>query len=284
MLRVRQRPEAARLLYDRDRAAALAVCATDPVANVFVASRIQALGLEPGRLGAQLWGFEQGGQLTSLCYAGANLVPVQATSAAVAAFAERALRQGRRCSSLVGPSAALAELWGYLRPYWGPPRDVRASQPLMAIDGPAQIAADPGVRRVRSDEIDVLLPACIAMFTEEVGVSPLIGDGGAAYRARVAELIRAGRAFARISGGRVIFKAEVGAATSQACQVQGVWVRPEFRGRGLAAPGMAAVVTEARRAIAPVVSLYVNDFNAPARAAYRRAGFRQVGEFMSVLF
>jgi predicted GNAT family acetyltransferase len=284
MLRVRQRPEAARLLDDRDRAAALAVCATDPVANVFVASRIQALGLEPGRLGAQLWGFEQGGQLTSLCYAGANLIPVQATPAAVAAFAERALRQGRRCSSLVGPSAALAELWGYLRPHWGPPRDVRASQPLMAIDGPAQIAADPGVRRVRSGEIDVLLPACIAMFTEEVGVSPLIGDGGAAYRARVAELIRAGRAFARIEDGRVIFKAEVGAATSQACQVQGVWVRPEFRGRGLAAPGMAAVVTEARRAIAPVVSLYVNDFNAPARAAYQRTGFRQVGEFMSVLF
>ena len=284
MLRVRQRPEAARLLDDRDRAAALAVCAADPVANVFVASRIQALGLEPGRLGAQLWGFEQSGQLTSLCYAGANLVPVQATPAAVAAFAERALRQGRRCSSLVGPSAALAELWGYLRPHWGPPRDVRAAQPLMAIDGPAQIAADPGVRRVRSDEIDVLLPACIAMFTEEVGVSPLIGDGGAAYRARVAELIRAGRAFARISGGRVIFKAEVGAATSQACQVQGVWVRPEFRGRGLAAPGMAAVVTEARRAIAPVVSLYVNDFNAPARSAYLRTGFRQVGEFMSVLF
>jgi len=284
MLRVRQRPEAARLLYDRDRAAALAVCGIDPVANVFVASRIQALGLEPGRLGAQLWGFDQGGQLTSLCYAGANLVPVQATPAAVAAFAERALRQGRRCSSLVGPSAALAELWGYLRPHWGPPRDVRVAQPLMAIDGPAQIAADPGVRRVRSDEIDVLLPACIAMFTEEVGVSPLIGDGGTAYRARVAELIRAGRAFARISGGRVIFKAEVGAATSQACQVQGVWVRPEFRGRGLAAPGMAAVVTEARRAIAPVVSLYVNDFNAPARSAYLRTGFRQVGEFMSVLF
>ena len=284
MLRVRQRPEAARLLYDRDRAAALAVCGIDPVANVFVASRIQALGLEPGRLGAQLWGFDQGGQLTSLCYAGANMVPVQATPAAVAAFAERALRQGRRCSSLVGPSAALAELWGYLRPHWGPPRDVRAAQPLMAIDGPAQIAADPGVRQVRSDEIDVLLPACVAMFTEEVGVSPLIGDGGTAYRARVAELIRAGRAFARISGGRVIFKAEVGAATSQACQVQGVWVRPEFRGRGLAAPGMAAVVTEARRAIAPVVSLYVNDFNAPARAAYLRTGFRQVGEFMSVLF
>jgi uncharacterized protein len=284
MLRVKQRSEPTRLLDDRDRTAAIALCDADPVANVFVSSRIRAFGLEPGRLGAQIWGFEQGDRLTSLCYAGANLVPVQATPAAVTAFAERALRQGRRCSSLVGPSGAVARLWGLLRPHWGPARDVRAAQPLMAIDGAPEIAEDPRVRRVRSDEIDILLPASIAMFTEEVGVSPLAGDGGAAYRARVSELVRAGRAFARIEDGRVIFKAEVGAATPQACQIQGVWVRPEFRGRGLAAPGMASVVTAARRSIAPVVSLYVNDFNTPARAAYLRAGFREVGELMSVLF
>ena len=284
MLRVRQRSEPARLLDDRDRAAAMAICDQDQVSNVFVASRIRALGLEPGRLGAQLWGFEQNGQLTSLCYAGANLVPVQATSEAVVAFADRALRQGRRCSSIVGPSTAVTELWRLLRPHWGPARDVRAAQPLMAIDGPPEVAADPAVRRVRSGEIDILMPACVAMFTEEVGVSPLAGDGGAAYRARVTELIRTGRAFARVEDGQVIFKAEVGAATPQACQVQGVWVRPEYRGQGLAAPGMAAVVIEARRTISPVVSLYVNDFNTAGRATYRRAGFREIGEFMSVLF
>jgi predicted GNAT family acetyltransferase len=122
------------------------------------------------------------------------------------------------------------------------------------------------------------------MFTEEVGVSPIGPDGGAGYRARVAELIGAGRAFARIEDGQVIFKAEIGAVTPRACQVQGVWVRPEYRGRGLAATGVAAVVAEALRSIAPVVSLYVNDFNAPARAAYRRAGFTEVDTFMSVLF
>jgi len=285
MLRVKPRSEPARLLDERDRAAALAICDTDPVSNVFVASRIRALGMEPGRLGAQIWGHAgSDGQLTSLCYAGANLVPVQATSEATAAFAERALRQGRRCSSVVGPSAAVTELWGYLSPRWGPAREVRAAQPLMAIDGPPLVAPDPGVRRVRQGEVDILLPACVAMFTEEVGVSPLSGDGGAAYRARVTELVRSGRAFARIDDGRVIFKAEVGAATPQACQVQGVWVRPDRRGRGLAAPGMAAVVNAARESISPIVSLYVNDFNAPARATYRRAGFDEIGEFMSVLF
>src|ERR1700735_1280446 len=216
MLRVRQRSDQARLLDDRDRSAALAVCAADPVANVFVESRIRAFGLDPGRLGAQMWGFEQAGRLVSLCYGGANLVPVQATSPAIAAFADRALRQGRRCSSLVGTSASVSELWGFLRPYWGPARDVRAAQPLMSISGPPSVAPDPAVRRVRVDEIDILLPASIAMFTEEVGVSPLAGDGGASYRARVSELVRAGRAFARIDDGRVIFKAEVGAATPSA--------------------------------------------------------------------
>jgi hypothetical protein len=284
MLRVRQRSEQARLLDDCDRAAALELCAADPVANVFVESRIRAFGLDPGRLGAQMWGFEQGGRLISLCYGGANLVPVQPTAPAVGAFADRALRQGRRCSSIVGDSAAVTELWGYLRPHWGPARDVRAAQPLMAIEGPSPVAPDPAVRRVRMDEIDVLLPASIAMFTEEVGISPLNGGGGASYRTRVAELVRSGRAFARIEDGRVVFKAEVGAATPQACQVQGVWVAPDCRGRGLAAPGMSAVTELARASIAPVVSLYVNDFNTPARATYLRAGFREVGEFMSVLF
>src|ERR1700754_4739653 len=163
MLRVRQRSDQARLLDDRDRPAALEICAVDPVANVFVESRIRAFGLDPGRLGAQMWGYEQGGRLVSLCYGGANLVPVQATSPAIAAFADRALRQGRRCSSIVGTSAAGSERWGYLRPYWGPARDVRAAQPLMAIDGPSPILADPAVRRGRGDENHTLLRASLAM-------------------------------------------------------------------------------------------------------------------------
>ena len=32
------------------------------------------------------------------------------------------------------------------------------------------------------------------------------------------------------------------------------------------------------------MSLYVNDFNHAARATYRRVGFDDVGQFMSVLF
>ena len=284
MLRVKPPWSASvRLLDERDRGAVLAICDRDPVTNVFVSSRIRAVGLEPARLGGQVWGYTEGSQLTSVCYSGANLVPVEASSAAVAAYAARARIQGRRCSSIVGPADAVAELWSLLAPHWGTPREIRPVQPVMQISGPPRAEPDPLVRQVSPHELDVMLPACIAMFTEEVGVSPIGSDGGAAYRTRVAELIRAGRSYARIDDGLVIFKAEIGAVTPHACQVQGVWVPPAARGRGHAVRGMASVVVAALR-IAPVVSLYVNDFNAPARAAYQRAGFTETGAFMSVLF
>jgi uncharacterized protein len=277
-------PAPVRLLDDRDLDEVLALCDRDPAANVFVSSRVRSGGLDPGALGAQMWGYFSGGQLESVCYAGANLVPVGATPAAIHAFAERAHKQGRRCSSLVGPAAAVKDLWELLRPYWGPARAIRSAQPVMAISAGPQVPPDPAVRQVRLSEVGVLLPACVAMFTEEVGVSPAGGDGGALYRARVTELIVSGRAFARIEGDRVVFKAEIGAVTPLACQVQGVWVDPRLRGKGLAAPGMAAVVAAAQHLFAPLVTLYVNDFNRPARAAYLRTGFTEVGTFMSVLF
>ena len=274
-----------KVLGDADLAEVQAVLARDPVAHVFVAGRVETSGVEPWRLGAELWGHRgAGGRLESLCYAGANLVPVEATPDAVRHFADRARRQGRRCSSIVGMAQDIGPLWDLLRPAWGQARDVRPRQPLMVAESPPLVPPDPAVRRVRPDEIDVLLPAAVAMFTEEVGVSPLLGDGGALYRGRVGELIAQGRSFARIEDGRVLFKAEVGAATAQSCQVQGVWVAPELRGSGLGTTGTAAVLALALESIAPSVSLYVNDYNTAARRVYDRVGFRQVGTCMSVLF
>ncbi|MCU1672239.1 MAG: GCN5-related N-acetyltransferase [Frankiales bacterium] len=273
-----------RVLDSRDRDEVLALLERDPVADVFVASRVQAVGVDTWRLGAELWGVGERGRLESVCYSGANLVPCQAGADAVRAFAERARRQGRRCSSIVGPADAVLPLWRLLQPHWGRPRELRASQPLMVIDGAPTVEPDLDVDRVRPDEVETLLPACIAMFTEEVGVSPLAGGGGPLYRARVEELVAQGRAFARFENGEVLFKAEIGAATRATAQVQGVWVHPDLRGRGTGTSGTAAVVLAAQATIAPLVSLYVNDFNAAARRSYEKVGFRQVGQFASVLF
>ncbi|SFL84132.1 DUF4081 domain-containing GNAT family N-acetyltransferase [Geodermatophilus ruber] len=281
------RTPTARVLDEEDEPAVRRLLATDPVAACVLAGRVEAVGTAASALGAPLWGFGAGRSLEAVCLAGANLIPFAlpgAERAAAVAFAERARRAGRRCSTIVGPAAAVAPLWELLAPAWGACRDCRPCQPLLAIEGPPAVAPEPQVRPVRPAELEILLPAAVAMFTEEVGVSPLRVDGGAGYRARVSELVRAGQSLAWIERGEVLFKAEIGAVSRGVCQIQGVWVAPGHRGRGVGTAGTAAVVEYARTTIAPVVSLYVNDFNTPARAAYARVGFEQVGTFASILF
>jgi predicted GNAT family acetyltransferase len=271
----------ARLLDDRDRAGVRALLERDPVAACMVAARIEVAGLDPWRLGGELWAVGQ--RLDGLCFSGANLVPLRGDRSALRSFADRARRHGRGCSSLVGRAELVLPLWEELSGHWTPAREIRPDQPLMALAGPAVVPPDPYVRPVRPDELETYLPAAVAMFTEEVGVDPRLGDGGVGYRSRVAELIAAGRAFARFEGDQVVFKAEIGALSSQVGQIQGVWVHPERRGRGLGTAGTAAVV-ERLAAMSRVSSLYVNGFNHVARAAYARIGFTQIASFATVLF
>lgn len=307
----------ARVLADVDLEAALDVCALDPVGSVLATARLeQARRVGLAAAGGALWGFHHGGVLVAVCWAGANMVPVVppatravpaqarahagATSpadrpdgrpavaeAALDAFALMAARQGRRCSSIVGPAPAVLGMWERLRGAWPGVREVRDDQPSMVIDHAPAVPADPTVRVSRPAEYDQVLPACVRMFTEEVGYSPASGPHGP-YETRVRSLIAQGRSFVRMEPGpdglpRVAFKAELGAVAGGVAQVQGVWVTPDRRGLRLSVHGMAAVVQLAR-AQAPVVSLYVNDFNHRAVAAYRAVGFRQVGSYATVLF
>jgi len=274
-----------RLLGPDDRNAFLALTAQDPVVNVFAEYRARVTNLEPRWLGGEMWGRFEGDELVAGCHMGANLVPVQCTSQDVACFAEPALGRVRSTATIVGPHPVVAALWEAVGDRWSPPRELRWRQPHLQIDHDPDVAADPEVRGTTRDDLTALYPACVAMYTEEVGVSPEAAGGKDLYRARVQQLISHGWSFARFDeSGRVIFKAEVACATPYAAQVQGVYVHPERRGEGLAAAGMAAVVVLVREQIAPTVSLYVNEWNYAARAAYDRVGFTESARLSTLMF
>lgn len=256
----------------------------DPVANVFALYRARTTSLEPRWLGGEVWGRFDGGRLVAACHVGANLVPIQCTDDDARAFAEKALTRSRTATTIVGPHDAVRTLWNSLAGAWGRPRETRWQQPHMVIAGKPLVAPDPLVRRTDRHDMSLLYPACVAMYTEEVGVSPETGGTGDMYRARVTQLMTRGWSFARFEGGKLIFKAEVACATADVAQIQGVWVPPERRGEGLALSGMAAVVRAVQADIAPTVSLYVNEWNQPARRAYRRVGFRETSRFSTVMF
>jgi uncharacterized protein len=269
-----------RVTVVRDAAMVQKVLDEDPVGTCMVASRVADYGIEPGAIGGELWTRRR--PTESLCYAGPNMIPLRGDVDDLNAFADKATSTARRCSSLVGRAELVMPMWRRLESVWGPARDVREHQPLMALDSVPQCEVDPAVRPVRMDELDAYLVAAIDMFIGEVGVDPRVGDGGRGYRRRVAGLIGAGRAWARFERGEVVFKAEVGSQSPAVGQIQGVWVHPEKRGRGLGVGGTAALAAAVVRS-GRVASLYVNGFNTVARATYARIGFRQVGTFATVL-
>lgn len=281
-------PFAFRVLGRDDTAALWSLVNRDTVANVFVAAHLETTGsaaasFAGGEIVGMFDGDSSGGQLVAACWAGVNLVPVGVSDETGPAFGHYLGRGGRTFSSVFGPSGGVTSIWSTFGNYNAEPFDVRPNQPLLTIDSQPLIAPAADLRFTRPDELDSLLPACAAMFEEEVGYSPYIG-GSEHYRRRVASLITRKHSLAAFDDdGSVIFKAELGTVSSQAVQVQGVWMNPDRRGQGQSAGYMAGVVAAAR-SLAPTVSLYVNSYNAKALASYRRVGFTQAGTFSTVLF
>lgn len=278
---------AVRVLSHQDTPALHKLLDADPVANVTVTAAVRQRGSAgPGksRAGALILGVDgaQAGELQAACWLGSNVIPVGGDAADGELFGLAAGALRRRVSSIYGRAEPVLALFDATR--WNNHREVRPNQPLMVITGAPAVEPLPGVRPSRMEENAEVERACAAMFTEELGFSPY-QQGGAQYRDRIRGLIRNGHSLISVDepSGQIIFKAEFGAVIDEVAQIQGVWVNPRWRGRGLAAPGMAAVV-EYGLQLAPTVSLYVNSWNIPAVRTYERVGFRYDGAYATVLF
>lgn len=275
-----------RVLVHADTDALRALVARDRIANVFVDSLInQNNSAVPASAGAVMLGFfmDDGVSLAAACWVGSNVVTVQATAEHAVVFAHWIVEHWQPHASIFGPAEPTLALMDVLHKAGIRAQEIRANQPLLTLSGPPLIAPNPALVVGKSRQFDELLIAAAAMFEEEVGYSPFLGGDGS-YRRRVAWLISHGYSFVHDeTGGEIIFKADLGAVTKFATQVQGVWMNPRYRGQGLSASYMAAAVLLAQ-VHAPTTSLYVNDYNTRARAVYEKVGFAQVGTFATVLF
>lgn len=271
-----------RVLHEGDRALVERLLADAPVDNCFVASRVDAgvLGTAPG----ELWGYPADAP-RALLHLGTNLVPVHADDEALDAFVAD-LGRWRTFVAIVGPAPTALALWRRLADRWGEPyaepRVVRERQLLMACPGRSPVEPDPRVAEATASIFDSYFTAAVSMYREELEEDPL-ATNHAGYRRYVRSLVDGRRAFAVVDDDEVVFKADLGAVSSRVAQVQGVWVHPRLRGQGLSVPTMAAV-TNAIVAGGRTASLYVNDFNTPAVACYRRVGYDVVGELASILY
>ena len=222
------------------------------------------------------------GRVNGAVYFGAQLVVAADNESALDAFGVET-RKHRGLRSFVGPKEAVDGLWERVRSWHPAPAMIRAVQPLYALTPEAlrPIRPDADVRRARDDEAELVAENSAEMIRIELGYDPR--ENRPAFIASVRRAISAGVWWVWIVDGELRFQLNVGPRSAATAQLQGVWTPPDQRGKGYARLALAAVARRLFTAEASL-SLYVNDFNAPAIGLYERVGFTRVGTFATYLF
>jgi predicted GNAT family acetyltransferase len=268
-----------RLLSDDDFKGALEFLQRDPLINVYLVSRL----LEERTLAAsQIAVLRYNGAIvlvvslaTNIVLAGDPSISEDITDSAISLIADRILTRMLPVRAIISPAQLVESLWAMLRMRLDPPTVVRMNQPIYALP---KTLAHPDLTRARYStprDLEQLVPACAAMHKEEVGIDPMERDA-VGYRERIRELIEKKRSVILQEDGVIVAKCEYSAVTPDSVQLMGVWTHPHYRRRGFSRELLSEVCGHLSRK-GKVVTLFVNDFNAPAIGLYESLGFKRIG-------
>jgi len=265
---------------ERARAHALAFLDRSPYQNVFLVHALREGG--PATLSAARVVSEEGG-VTGVGFFGRQVVLAASTESAVDALAAEG-RDHRRERMIVGPVDVVARYWELVGPHHPPPRDIRLRQPLLVVAAQT-LRGESGlvrVRRARPDELHAVAANSAEMIAGELGYDPR-DRAPADFEAGIAQTLARGLWWLGETDDGPCFYLHVGPTSERTAQLQGIYTPPALRGRGLATAALAGICRELLAHV-PSLSLFVNDFNAPALRLYERTGFVEAGAFRSILF
>jgi GNAT superfamily N-acetyltransferase len=154
------------------------------------------------------------------------------------------------------------------------------NESLLALKTPARIGVTPPLRRATSADLPLLVEVNASMISDECGKNPLECDPEG-FRRRLSERIARGRVWVWREADRLVFKADVLADTHETVYIEGVYVSPEERGRGVGMRGlsrMCGLLLERAQS----VCLTANEFDRAALSLYRRAGFELSCEYATI--
>jgi ribosomal protein S18 acetylase RimI-like enzyme len=274
-------------LGPRDVPEVLSFLEDDPVLNAYLIALVLRDAL--ARPHDTWWGARRDGRLTAILYVGAHSGAVLPAGDDLeahralgrAAFAERPAAPSRL--QLIGPRDAVAALREHF-PGPGASARLERSQVYLVLERPPGTSGmlAPELRTARREDYAYLYHAGADLRTEELLEDPRNVDP-VAFARRVEEECRDGWTWILRDARGLCFRAGVSALTSEAAQISGVYVPAPMRGQGIATRALGELCARLLQR-SRVVCLFVNDFNAPALALYRRLGFRHLAPWTSVFY
>lgn len=128
------------------------------------------------------------------------------------------------------------------------------------------------VRPAATEEIEQIAVAHAEVAYLESGTNPLERDPEG-FMDRCRRRIEKGRTFVVFEDGRLVFKADIVAETNDVIYLEGVYVAPEYRGRGIAPECLSKLCTMLLERVENICMLSNLKFEA-AHRSFEKAGFR----------
>ncbi|HKG45113.1 MAG TPA: GNAT family N-acetyltransferase [Pyrinomonadaceae bacterium] len=183
---------------------------------------------------------------------------------------------------LMGEHSAVQRFWNHYADQKQSPRHVC---PVHFLKREVPFEAGPsvhGLRLAMPTDLDAVVRAQAAMVFETSGVDPLQKDP-VGFRQRYLRRIDKHRVWVLIENGRLIFKLDVMANTPDAAYIEGVYVSPEERGKGL---GRSCLTTVSRQLLehTKAIHLFVENENTRTTAFYVSLGFDIAGQYDLLYF
>lgn len=195
---------------------------------------------------------------------------------AIEGFASVA-RSGPSPHLLMGEHNSVQRFWSYYADRGQSPRHVC---PVLFLRRSEQFQPRqdiPELRLARPEDLEPIVRAQAAMVIETSGVDPLRKDP-IGFRQRYLRRIDRNRVWVLMNKRQLIFKLDVITETPDATYIEGVYVSPEERGKGL---GQSCLAEVGRKLLerAKAIHLFVENEKARTIAFYSRLGFDSGGNY-----
>jgi hypothetical protein len=193
------------------------------------------------------------------------------TDEALYAFANLA-KLNQHAHVIVGQQEKIDRFWSYYGEGGQLPRQIcrellfEQRTPLLALE------PVPELRRATLADLRHIIPVNALLAEEESNVNPLDVDARG-FRARLERRIEHGRVWVWIRGARLIFKTDVMTEAPGVVYLEGVFVHPLERGRGVGARCLSQLGQQFL-AHAQAVCLLVNERNKDAQRFFFKVGYK----------
>ena len=264
-------------LTESDRAATLEFLNQRPVHTVVMTSFILDNGVNSPSNRGDFYGYRnKAGQLEGVALIGHTTLVEARTDEALKALAFAARRSPVSIHLVMSSDDHAEEFWAHMTVGSEQPR-LTCVEKLFELSFPFPVPSSSHELRLATEaELLQVAEAQAEIAFVESGVNPMVTDRDG-FLQRVVRRIDQGRIFVVVKDGEVIFKADVIAETPETAYLEGVYVAPEHRGKGIGSSCLAQLAVRLLDRVQNVCLLSNVDF-ADAHRSYRRAGFKETGQ------